>query len=74
MKVAQMLLCYSRMPYVRAYRRESQEMMFDVHNRAFAHLGGSCERGIYDNKKYLRFRAFALGVSHPARRRGAQKT
>ena len=33
-----MLLCYSRMPYVRAYRRESQEMMFDVHNRAFAHF------------------------------------
>ena len=27
LKVAQMLLCYSRMPYVRAYRRESQEMI-----------------------------------------------
>ena len=51
LKVAQMLLCYSRMPYVRAYRRESQEMMFDVHNRAFAHFGGACERGIYDNLK-----------------------
>ena len=51
LKVAQMLLCYSRMPYVRAYRRESQEMMFDVHNRAFAHFGGCCERGIYDNLK-----------------------
>ena len=39
LKVAQMLLCYSRMPYVRAYRRESQEMMFDVHNRALRILG-----------------------------------
>ena len=38
-------------PYVRAYRRESQEMMFDVHNRAFAHFWGCCERGIYDNLK-----------------------
>ena len=51
LKVAQMVLCHSRMPFLRAYRRERQEMLFDVHNRAFAQFGGSCERGIYDNLK-----------------------
>jgi hypothetical protein len=29
-KVAQVRLCHSRMLYVRAYLRESQEMVFDV--------------------------------------------
>ena len=47
--LAQMKLCYSRQPFVRAYRRATQEMVFDAHNRAFAWFGGSCERGIYDN-------------------------
>ena len=28
-KVAQVRLCHSRMPFVRAYRRESQEMVFE---------------------------------------------
>jgi hypothetical protein len=37
------------MPYIRAYPRQSQEMMFDAHARAFAFWGGACERGIYDN-------------------------
>ena len=50
-KVAHMRLCHSRMPYIRAYPRESQEMVFDAHDRAFAFYGGSCERGIYDNMK-----------------------
>src|SRR3978361_444392 len=31
--------------------RESQEMVFDAHNRAFAFFKGSCRRGIYDNMK-----------------------
>ena len=39
------------MPYIRAYPRQSQEMMFDAHARAFAFWGGACERGIYDNMK-----------------------
>ena len=39
------------MPYIRVYPRQSQEMMFDVHARAFAFWGGACERGIYDNMK-----------------------
>ena len=50
-KVAHIRLCHSRMPFVRAYPRETQEMVFDAHDRAFAFFGGACERGIYDNMK-----------------------
>ncbi len=50
-KVAQMRLSYSRMPFVRAYMRETQEMVFDAHDKAFASYGGVCRRGIYDNMK-----------------------
>ena len=50
-KVAHLRLCHSRMPFVRAYPRESQEMVFDAHNRAFAFFRGACTRGIYDNMK-----------------------
>ena len=50
-KVAHMRLCHSRMPFVRAYPRESQEMVFDAHDRAFAFFKGACTRGIYDNMK-----------------------
>lgn len=35
-KVAHLRLCHSRMPYVRAYPRETQEMVFDAHERAFS--------------------------------------
>jgi transposase len=48
-KVAHVRLCHSRMPFVRAYPRESQEMVFDAHIRAFELFKGSCTRGIYDN-------------------------
>ena len=37
--------------FVRAYPRESQEMVFDAHERAFSVLQGACTRGIYDNLK-----------------------
>jgi transposase len=50
-KVAHVRLCHSRMPFVRAYPRESQEMVFDAHDRAFAFYRGTCVRGIYDNMK-----------------------
>ncbi|PAL19675.1 hypothetical protein CD928_19970 [Sphingopyxis sp. GW247-27LB] len=50
-KVAHMRLCASRAPYVRAYPREGQEMLFDAHARAFAFFGGVPRRGIYDNMK-----------------------
>jgi len=50
-KVAHVRLCHSRMPFVRAYPRETQEMVFDAHDKAFAFFGGACARGIYDNMK-----------------------
>jgi transposase len=50
-KVAHVRLCHSRMMFVRAYPRESQEMVFDAHDRAFALFKGTCRRGIYDNMK-----------------------
>jgi len=48
-KVAHIRLCYSRMRFLVAYPRETQEMVFDAHDQAFAVLGGACARGIYDN-------------------------
>jgi transposase/DNA-directed RNA polymerase subunit K/omega len=48
-KVAHIRLCHSRMFLVRAYPRESQEMVFDAHDHAFRLFGGMCRRGIYDN-------------------------
>ena len=50
-KVAHVRLCHSRMLFVRAYPRETQEMVFDAHDKAFAFFGGACTRGIYDNMK-----------------------
>jgi len=58
-KVAHVRLCHSRMMFVRAYPRETQEMVFDAHDRAFALLHdrafalfkSTCGRGIYDNMK-----------------------
>ena len=38
-KVAHVRLCHSRMLFVRAYPRESQEMVFDAHDKAFAFFG-----------------------------------
>ena len=48
-KVAHFRLCHSRMPFLAAYPREKQEMVFDAHDRAFEFYGGACARGIYDN-------------------------
>jgi transposase len=50
-KVAHVRLCHSRMMSARAYPRETQEMVFDAHERAFAFFRGACTRGIYDNMK-----------------------
>jgi len=50
-KVAHMKLSHSRMPFVRAYFRETQELVFDAHDKAFEFYGGICRRGIYDNMK-----------------------
>ena len=37
--------------FVVAYPRETQEMVFDAHNRAFAFFGGVPQRMVYDNLK-----------------------
>ena len=50
-KAAHVRLCHSRMMFVLVYPRETQEMVFDAHDRAFALFKGACQRGIYDNMK-----------------------
>src|SRR6201991_3196342 len=50
-KIAHVRLCHSRMLFVRAYPRETQEMVFDAHDRAFSFFKGACRCGIYDNMK-----------------------
>jgi len=50
-KAAHMKLSHSRMPFVRTYFRETQELVFDAHDKAFGFYGGACRRGIYDNMK-----------------------
>ena len=49
--VAHVRMCASRAIYLRAYPRETQEMVFDAHQRAFVFFGGVPTRGIYDNMK-----------------------
>ena len=67
-KVAHVRLCHSRMLFVRAYPRETQEMVFDAHNRAFAFFRGTCTRGIYDNMKTAVETVF-IGKDRPFNRR-----
>jgi transposase len=50
-KVAHFRLCYSRLSFVIAYPRETQEMLFDAHEKAFEFFGGMPQKGIYDNMK-----------------------
>jgi transposase len=50
-KVAHFRLTFSRQMFVVAYPRETQEMVFDAHDRAFAFFGGVPLRMVYDNLK-----------------------
>jgi len=50
-KVAHFRLTYSRKMFVVAYPRETQEMVLDAHNQAFAFFGGVPKRMVYDNLK-----------------------
>jgi transposase len=70
-KVAHVRLCHSRMMFVRVYPRESQEMVFDAHDRAFAFFRGACSRGIYDNMKTAVETVF-IGKDRAFNRRFAQ--
>ncbi len=51
LQIAQFKLSHSRAFVLRAYWKQSHEMLFDAHNHAFALFGGMPQRGIYDNMK-----------------------
>ncbi len=44
-KAAHLRLCHSRMPFVRTYPRETQEMVFDAHERALVFYRGPARGG-----------------------------
>lgn len=52
-KLAHFSLAHSRMPFVIPYPRESAEMLFDSHAKAFLFFEGVPARGIYDNPKTI---------------------
>ncbi len=52
-KVAHFRLAYSRRMFLAAYPRETQEMVFDAHIKAFEHFGGVPKRMMYDNPKTI---------------------
>ncbi len=52
-KVAHFRLTYSRKMFVRAYPRETQEMVLDAHNKAFSFYGGVPLQMVYDNPKTI---------------------
>ena len=70
-QVAQVRLCHSRMPFVRAYPRQAQEMVFDAHDKAFSFYKGACQRGIYDNMRTA-VDALLIGRERRFNRRFAQ--
>jgi hypothetical protein len=52
-KGAYFRLTFSRLMFVVTYPRETQEMVFDAHNRAFSFFGGVPQRMVYDNLKAI---------------------
>jgi transposase len=64
-KAAHMKLSHSRMPFVRVYFHETQELVFDAHDKAFRFYGGVCRRGIYDNMKTAVEAIFDLALPLP---------
>jgi len=50
-KLAHFRLTHSRAMFVVAYPRETQEMVLDAHDRAFAFFGGAPQKMVYDNLK-----------------------
>jgi len=51
LQVAHFKLSYRRAFMLRAYLRQSREMLFDAHAFAMSTLGGIAKRGIYENMK-----------------------
>ena len=70
-QVAQVRLCHSRMPFVRAYPRKAQEMVFDAHYKAFSFYKSACRSGIYDNMRTA-VDALLIGRERQFNRRFAQ--
>ena len=71
-KAAHVRLCHSRMPFVRVYPRETQEMVFDAHASAFAFFKGACTRlsyGRYSWSKRLNTGREPVAKIHPTRQR-----
>ena len=62
-KLAHFRLTHSRQLFLAAYPRESQEMVLDAHNRAFAFFGGVPNRMVYDNPKTI------VQAIHPGKER-----
>lgn len=52
-KLAHFRLCHSRKSYLRAYPRETQEMVFDAHVRAYGFYEGIPRKMIYDNPRTI---------------------
>ena len=50
-KVAHLRLCHSQMLFAGTYPRETQEIMFDAHDKGFTFFKSTCTRGIYHNMK-----------------------
>jgi transposase len=67
-KLAHFRLAYSRKMFVVAYLRETQEIVLDAHNCAFAFFGGVPQRMIYDNLKTV-VEAVFIGKSRQFNRR-----
>ncbi len=65
-KVAHVRLSHSRLLFARAYPRETQEMVFDAHDRAFALFKGTCGRGIYGGRSDAGFRSGGGSPAHDA--------
>ena len=51
LQIAHFKLSHSRAFFLRAYRQQGHELLFDAHFHAFTFFGGVPERGIYDNMK-----------------------
>ena len=49
-KAAHMKLSHSRMPFVRAYFRETAELVFDAHDKAFVFYGGVAGAHLHNMK------------------------
>jgi hypothetical protein len=71
-KVAHFRLTFSRQMFVVAYPRETQEMVFDAHNRAFAFFGGAQRAMARRFAACWRWRWFWMVIRATRRRRRAE--